>query len=255
MRSDKIDLEPVKKLLEKHSMHASPYEVSFKDMELVLHPDVFNPTYTKVSGFLADNLDVKKGEVCLEMFSGSGALSLLAGTRAKKVVGIDISALAIEYSTLNSKKLNLDNKVEFRNGNMWEVVGKREKFDFIFANPPLLPVNPESLLEMAVADSPEMKLTREFISGAARHLKSNGRIYMALSNACQVYVGDPVKFMKKLASESNLSMKIKDEWDVGYEVYRIIDFRPKPTVKTFKKNRITRKKTNYLSKLFKYFFS
>jgi hypothetical protein len=78
---------------------------------------------------------------------------------------------------------------------------------------------------------------------------------MALSNACQVYVGDPVKFMKKLASESNLSMKIKDEWDVGYEVYRIIDFRPKPTVKTFKKNRITRKKTNYLSKLFKYFFS
>ena len=97
-----------------------------------------------------------------------------------------------------------------------------------FANPPLLPVEPESLLEMAVADSPEMRLTQEFISGASRHLTGAGsRIYMAFSNACEAYVGNPLAFVQRLSNAANLDMSVKAEWDVGYEIYRVLEFHPK----------------------------
>ena len=229
MKSEKIDLGPVKKLLDRHSEHKSPYQINFKDLEILLHPEVFNPNYTKVSGFLAEHLDAKPGEKCLEMFSGSGALSLIAGKTASSVLGVDISSVAIDYSNFNAVRLGLGNRVNFKNGNLWNVVDPGERFDFIFANPPLLPAIPETLLEMAVADSPEMSLTREFITGAAKFVDPNGRIYMALSSACSVYVGDPVDFVASVANSVDLDTSIKAEWDVGYEIYRIIEFRPRRT--------------------------
>ncbi len=228
MKSEKIDLQPVQQLLNKHIQHMEPYEIEFRGFRLLLHPEVFNPAYTRVSGFLMDNIEIRPNESCLEMFSGCGALAFIAGQYASRVVGVEISPIAVEYSRINTQRLGLNEKVFFRQGSMWSALDPDEKFDVIFANPPLLPVEPESLLEMAVADSPEMRLTQEFIRGAARHLTEGGsRIYMAFSNACEPYVGDPLAFISQLSNAADLDMRVKAEWDVGYEVYRVLEFHPK----------------------------
>lgn len=161
------------------------------------------------------------------MFSGSGALAFIASHNASRVLGIDISPRAIEYARINAQRLGLNEKVTFRQGGMWSALDPDEKFDVIFANPPLLPVEPESLLEMAIADSPEMRLTQEFIRGISNHLTPVGRAFMAFSDACRVYVGDPLKFVQSLAEAANLNMSVKAAWDVGYEVYRVLKFHPK----------------------------
>lgn len=228
MKSEKVDLQPVFQLLEKHARHTEPYETTFRGINLILHPEVFNPTYTKVSGFLLDNIEIRPNESCLEMFAGCGALAFIASHNASRVLGVDISSRSVEYARINAQRLGLNEKVAFRQGSMWSALDLDEKFDVIFANPPLLPVEPESLLEMAVADSPEMRLTQEFIRGAARYLTGGeSRIYMAFSNACKPYVGDPLAFISQLSNAADLDMRVKAEWDVGYEVYRVLEFHPK----------------------------
>lgn len=228
MKSERVDLRPVQQLLSKHTQHTEPYEIEFRGLKLLLHPEVFNPAYSKVSGFLADNIEVAANESCLEMFAGCGALAFIASYNASRVLGIDISPKAIEYARINTRRLGFNEKVSFRQGSMWSAVDPDEKFDVIFANPPLLPIEPESLLEMAVADSSEMRLTQEFIKGAVKHLTNGGgRIYMAFSNICEAYVGDPLDFVHRLSNTANLDMIIKAEWDVGYEIYRILEFHPK----------------------------
>ena len=228
MKSERIDLQPVQLLLNKHTQHTEPYEVEFRGLKLLLHLEVFNPAYTKVSGFLLDNIDVRPDESCLEMFSGCGALAFIASHNANRVLGIDTSPRAIEYARINTQRLDLNEKVSFRQGNLWSALDPDEQFDVIFANPPLLPVEPESLLEMAVADSPEMRLTQEFIRGSARHLTGvRSRIYMTFSNACAVYIDNPLEFVHRLSDAAKLDMIVRAEWDVGYEIYRVLEFHPK----------------------------
>ncbi len=74
MRAERFDTVPVQALLDRHAAHKTPYAVCFMDQEYVIHPEVFNPTYTKVSGFLAKNLEICNGGRVLEMFCGSGAV-------------------------------------------------------------------------------------------------------------------------------------------------------------------------------------
>ena len=227
MISNTLNLEPVKLLLDKHKQHYLPYDIQFKDIVLRIHPDVFNPSYTKVSGFIADHVHIPQDSDVLDMFTGSGAIGLYTELNARFVLVIDISEKAIACANENADLLGLKNKTEFRVGNLWESVRRNEQFDVIIANPPLLPAIPENLLEMAVADGPEMALTKSFIEGATIHLKNNGVIIMALSNACKPYVGDPIAFVSYIALKSGLTANVKAEWDVGYEIYRIIEFTKK----------------------------
>lgn len=225
MKSEKINLAPAEALLQKHKQHDGPYLTEFKGKSFVIYPDVFNPSYTKVSGFLADEMEIGNGTRVLDMFSGSGAMGLLAASYASYVVGVDVSESAVTCARENASRLNLSDKTEFRHGRLWEVVDDNEKFDIMVANPPLLPVLPESVLEMAIADSPEMKLSVGFLAGCRKHLEPSGVVFMTFSNACKAYVGDPLSFIGHVAKDSGLEMEVKAEKDVGYEVYRILRFK------------------------------
>ena len=156
------------------------------------------------------------------MFCGSGAVGL-STLRTAKVSRVD-SSKSSEMFSCKCQRMGVSHKSEFRQGNLWCAVDTSERFDVILANPPLLPAIPETLLEMAVADSPEMKLTSGFIAGLPEHLTNGGHALMAFSNACSVYVGDPMDFIRQESAAAGVRSEIYDEWDVGYEVYRIIKF-------------------------------
>ncbi|MDP2637584.1 MAG: methyltransferase [Candidatus Levybacteria bacterium] len=220
-----LNLISARRLLNKHSVHLLPYEQEFHALKLVIFPQVFNPAYTQVSGFLADNLIVNPNSKVLDMYCGSGALAFLAAKNARKIIGVDISPYAIDCAQYNAKRLNLSTKIEFRRGDLWKTVKKGEKFDLIIANPPLLPVSPENWLEMTIADSPDMNTTIRFLTGCTSHLSTDGRVLMTFSSACKVSFKNPLLFIKKIALEVGLSMEIIAERDAGYEIYRVLSFR------------------------------
>ncbi len=227
MKDTNFNIEPALSLLNKHKEHKTPYRINFRGLELIINPEVFNPNYTKVTSFLAESIEgeFQNNRTCLDMFTGSGVLSLLAAKQGCRALGIDFSEKAIDCAKINARNLGFNN-CEFRQGDVWQAVKDTEKFDLIMANPPLLPAWPETRLEAAIADSPEMLVTKRFISGLRAHLNPEGKAYMANSTACELSVGNSINFFAELAKKSGLNSKVRAELNPGYEVYRIFEFSP-----------------------------
>lgn len=88
---------------------------------LTLPPEVFAPS--KTSLVLADALEVNPGEVVIDVGCGSGVLSLVAARlSAGKVYGCDVSEEAVAAARDNARRLGLEDRTEFRAGNLLEPV-------------------------------------------------------------------------------------------------------------------------------------
>src|SRR3989344_3585414 len=135
-----IDLKPLRSLIDRHTFHRDKYEINFKGIDLVIYPGVLNPNYTKVSGFLSDNIKIKPGSRVLDMFCGSGAIGILNAKNAQSVLFSDISPEAIKCTEDNLSKFSVKGKVSSRLSDVWNNIANNELFDVIIANPPLLPI-------------------------------------------------------------------------------------------------------------------
>lgn len=94
---------------------------------------------------------------CLDLGTGSGAIALAIKSECPscEVIGVDISAAALEVARLNSRCLELP--VEWREGSWFEpVIGRR--FPLIVANPPYIPDNDSHLLEGDLPAEPQHAL-------------------------------------------------------------------------------------------------
>jgi SAM-dependent methyltransferase len=92
---------------------------------LTLTPKVFAPS--KTSLVLADALEVNPGETVIDVGCGSGVLSLVAARlSAGKVYGCDVSEEAVTAARQNAARLGVDDRTEFRVGNLLEPVSDIE---------------------------------------------------------------------------------------------------------------------------------
>jgi SAM-dependent methyltransferase len=88
---------------------------------LTLKPTVFAPS--KTSLVLADALEVEPGDVVIDVGCGSGVLSLVAARlSAGKVYGCDVSEDAVLAARENARRLGVEDRTEFRVGNLLEPV-------------------------------------------------------------------------------------------------------------------------------------
>jgi SAM-dependent methyltransferase len=86
-----------------------------------VNPGVFSPTHT--SRTLADALEIGSGDTVIDVGCGSGVLSFVAARLgARRVVGCDLSAEAVQAATANADRLGLADRVEFRTGDLLEPV-------------------------------------------------------------------------------------------------------------------------------------
>jgi len=227
MKSKFIDINPALKLLDRHYVHKKEYIQDFIGLKLKIFPNVFNPAFTNVSNLLGNYLTSHISAsytAVLDMFCGSGALGFLIAHKAKRLVGIDLSETAIACAKNNAKFLGFSHIADYRYADLWNGVKPSEKFNLIIANPPLLPAVPENLLEKAVADSPTLETTINFIKGSSQHLLDKGEVLMAFSNASKVIFSNPIEHIRYVAKKNGLRMKVVAKRDVGYEIYRIIKF-------------------------------
>lgn len=88
---------------------------------LELTPGVFTPSHTSLT--LAEGLEVGPRDVVLDVGCGSGVLSFVAAfLGAQRVVGCDISEESVRNASLNARRLGLDDRTDFRVGDMLEPV-------------------------------------------------------------------------------------------------------------------------------------
>ena len=88
---------------------------------LELGPGVFSPTTT--SRTLADAIEIRPDDVVVDVGCGSGVLAFVAAKLgASRVFGCDLSEPAIEAARRNARALGLDDRCEFRHGDLLEPV-------------------------------------------------------------------------------------------------------------------------------------
>ncbi len=165
--------------------------IEYYGLKLKIEEGVYKPSDDTY--LLAENLKVKTGDIVLEIGTGSGLISLIAAKKAEKVVATDISPLAIELARYNIELNSLVEKIEVRQGNLFDPIREGENFDIILFNPPYLPEDPSS--EQKVQDWDEKtwnggrygrKFIDPFIKECKRFLKKSGGVQMIQSSLSNI---------------------------------------------------------------------
>jgi release factor glutamine methyltransferase len=128
----------------------------------------------------------------LDLGTGSGAilLTLLAERPDASGLGTDASPAALAVAAGNARALGQTARAEFRAGDWWQAVPPGAQFDLIVSNPPYIAEDEMPGLAPEVRDwEPRMALTpggdgldayRAIASGAAAHLRPNGRLLVEI---------------------------------------------------------------------------
>jgi len=76
----------------------------YKDYVFNVPDTVYEPK--EDSQLLADNLQVKNGDIVLDMGCGSGIQGITASLKAKKVLSVDINPAAVKATAKNAETNN-----------------------------------------------------------------------------------------------------------------------------------------------------
>jgi release factor glutamine methyltransferase len=147
---------------------------------------------------LADNLLVHKGDVVLEIGTGTGLIALSASKLASKVVATDINPHAIKCSQANTL-LNGVNNMDIRPGDLFQPV-LCEKFDLILFNTPYLPSAEDEIigdeLDAAWDGGPDGRRVIDlFLNEVINYLNDRGIVQLVQSS-----LSDNKKTCQKLES-------------------------------------------------------
>jgi release factor glutamine methyltransferase len=162
-------------------------EFHYHDLVIKLHPEVYDPAEDTFLLLEALTFDNKKR--MLELGTGCGLIGLVCAYKGLSVVCTDINPFAVELTQQNverNKKL-LKACIEVRQGNLFSVVQKNERFDVIVFNPPYLPTKKQEKIggwfDVATDGGPDgLRITKRFIHGFKKFLSSDGRAYFIFSS-------------------------------------------------------------------------
>lgn len=199
------------------NQHKVPYPTKIKGVDYVMFPETFNPNYAKPSLLLLDNLGVEDGDVVLDPFTGCGADAIFSVLEnAESAVAIDKFTMPYLCAKYNANRLGLEQKVDVRQGDLFDVLNSDERFDLVVANPPFKEMVPDSDIASAVRDTGYTTLKR-FWGEVGNYLKPGGRIRAVFSN-----IGD-MDIFHSLAKENGFTPETiaKDKYasSIIIEVY------------------------------------
>jgi 16S rRNA G1207 methylase RsmC len=117
-------------------------------------------------------LHINKGEEVLDLGTGSGVHAVFAAENAKRIVATDIYPPAVENAETNAKLHGVEDKIDFRVGDLFEPIKDGEKFDVIFIN-----IN----FPFSVGDDRRNDLHERFFSEVHKYMKPGARIYYQTS--------------------------------------------------------------------------
>lgn len=134
LKSRRANGEPIAYILGKKGFH---------NIELLVAPGVLIPrpeTELLVDIALAEIGKLKQATNVLDLGTGSGAIALAIASAAPPtlVVASDQSIEALAIAKQNARLLNLNNQVEFMQGNWYEALDPQRQFDVIVGNPPYI---------------------------------------------------------------------------------------------------------------------
>ncbi|WP_375154376.1 methyltransferase [Nocardia cyriacigeorgica] len=150
-----------------------------------IHPayGVFSPVRGEYIDLVADAPFTAGAapSVVFDLGTGTGVLAaVLARRGAGRVIATDINPRAVACAGANMRRLGLTDRVHVLEADLWP--GGRA--DVIVCNPPWLPAQPTSELELGIYDA-DSQLLHRFLDGLTDHLTPAGEGWLVLSDLAE----------------------------------------------------------------------
>lgn len=193
--------------IDESKREGKPYSTIVDETEIIVHPNVFSPKYFRDTEIFAKNLPIRKGEDLLEIGPGTGAVSIISIYRgAKTATCIDINSDAVKNTQANIDLHGMQDRMEVRQGNVYDALKEWEKFDTIFWNTPFAYIEGEVPdLEKAVSDT-LYRSTERFIKEAPQHLREGGRVLIGFSSTL-----GRLDLIQKYCEEAGFALRLVHE--------------------------------------------
>jgi release factor glutamine methyltransferase len=157
--------------------------VFFADHAFDVPVDVYEPA--EDSFLFAENMEVARGDMVIDVGAGCGILGIIAAEKAAKVYAVDVNPHAVHCARENAKLNRVDDKMFFVEGDLLGPVKQAHKFDLVIFNAPYLPSSSEdgSWLSFAWCGGiTGRQVIDRFILEAPEHLDQNGQILLMQSS-------------------------------------------------------------------------
>jgi release factor glutamine methyltransferase len=202
-------------------MNSQIKRVFFEDCVFDVFESVYEPADD--SFLLAQNLPIKEGDLVLDMGTGCGIQAVLAAQKARKVVAVDINPNAVRCTLHNAVLNKVSDKVEVRQGDLFEPVEAGERFDVILFNSPYLPSEAREERDLAslawAGGESGRRVIDRFIVEVIGHLKPSGRVLLVQST-----LSDAEKSLQ-MFTQQGLDATMIAEKKVSFESIVVIEAR------------------------------
>lgn len=200
-------------LLATSQQESYPYELEIDGLPFVIHAGVFAVNYFPGADLYSRWLRFKPGTAVLEIGTGTGVVSVLAGLAgARQVVATDINPAAVTNARANVAMHKLEDRVDVRQGDVFDPILPDERFDLIFWNFPWVLVDPDfqpTDLQRACVD-PGYRAIRRYITEGPGLLTPDGRLTLAISTTLGRY-----DLIQEIAAEVGLEAHIVESGQIA----------------------------------------
>jgi release factor glutamine methyltransferase len=188
-------------------MPFSVKRATFGKYKFDVSENVYEPA--EDSFLFAENIDIEKEALVLDVGTGCGVLGILAAEKAAYVVAVDLSPYAIRCAKANASLNCVDNKMAFIQSGLLTALNGNAAFNLILFNAPYLPSAEYEentwIVRSWAGGVNGRQVIDQFILQAPSHLKANGRILLMQSTLANVN-----ETIRKF-EENNLKASIKVE--------------------------------------------
>jgi release factor glutamine methyltransferase len=155
--------------------------LDFLGRKIVVYRNVFAPAPYDFN-LLAKTVlrEVKDTDSVLDMGTGSGIQAILAASKSKQVLAVDVNPDAVRCAMRNVGMNSLTGRIKVLQSDLYERV--RGRFSLIMFDPPFRWTAPRDLWERSTADEGYATL-QGFLRESRTRLTKNGRIILAFGTS------------------------------------------------------------------------
>jgi len=169
------------------------------------HHGVFAPVRGETAALVARALDALgpgalAGRTAFDVGTGTGVLAILLARHGARVLATDLSPRAVACARENAGRLGVAARVEVSCADLFPP----GRADLVVANPPWLPGEPETPLDLAVYDAPGGGFLERFVAGLPGHLAPGGEGWLVLSDLAEHLGLRPAGEVARLAAAAGL---------------------------------------------------
>jgi release factor glutamine methyltransferase len=169
------------KVYREHLRRSGPLVLDYQGRKISMDRNVFAPVPYEFNLLAqAARKELQAADSVLDMGTGSGVQAILAASKAKRVLAVDVNPEAVTCATKNVAMNGMASRIQVRQSDLYTNVSGR--FSLILFDPPFRWTAPRDLWERSTADEGYRTL-QKFLRESRAYLTKDGRIILGFGSS------------------------------------------------------------------------